>query len=530
MTTSDQSPENPTSESPTPEPSATESSAQGEKKPARSIKIGSQRSSAQAPKPRPASAPMISKPAPAAAPAQEAPAAPTDGGPDDGADETSPLEQAQASVASTPVPVPTIEVPSDENEYAVEMKPTELDLDAEIEAALGGASIDDLMGGSQDKKTELALDSRLQATVIKTDRESVFFSMGDQYEGIAPHRQFKEMPDVGSTVEVIITGFSAADGLYEVAVPGSSVEVADWSDLQEGVAVEAKITGKNTGGLECEVNKIRGFIPISQISMYRVEANDLETYIDQKIQCIVTEANADRRNLVLSHRALMEREREAAKEQLMEELEVGQTREGVVRRLQDFGAFVDIGGVDGLIHVSQLSWDRIKHPSEVIEEGQKVKVRIEKIDPATGRIGLSYRDLLEDPWEDIDSRFPAGAIVNGTVSKLMDFGAFVKLSPGVEGLVHISELAHHRVTRVNLVVREGQDVDVKVLSVDKETQRIALSMKAVNAAPATSTKSEEVETDDPAAAAELKKLRESTPDLKGGTSRSSGGDQFGLKW
>ena len=155
------------------------------------------------------------------------------------------------------------------------------------------------------------------------------------------------------------------------------------------MVVEARVTGHNKGGLECEVNRLRGFIPASQISMYRVE--DLAQFVDQKFACVITEANPEKRNLVLSRRAVLEREKAEAKEKLMAELEVGQVREATVRSLQSFGAFVDLGGVDGLIHISQLSWDRIKHASEVLEVGQKVKVKIQKIDPAhrQDRPGLS---------------------------------------------------------------------------------------------------------------------------------------------
>jgi small subunit ribosomal protein S1 len=204
------------------------------------------------------------------------------------------------------------------------------------------------------------------------------------------------------------------------------------------------------------VGQIRGFIPASQISIYRVE--DFEEFADQKLQCVVTEANPSRRNLVLSRRAAIEREREAARQKLWEELEVGQVREGVVRRIQDFGAFVDIGGIDGLIHVSELSWERVNHPSEVLEEGQTIQVRVEKVDREADRLGLSYRGVMENPWTKAEANYPVNSLVTGTVSRIMQFGAFVKLEPGVEGLVHISELAHHRVTRVSNVLHEGDEI------------------------------------------------------------------------
>ena len=373
---------------------------------------------------------------------------------------------------------------------------------------------------------ELEPDQKYTGTVIKVHRDNVFFSLPGNHEGVASAKQLGDLPAVGSSREVVVTRFSAEEGLYELRIPGASIDVGDWSDLTEGAVVEARVTGHNAGGLECDVSHIRGFIPISQISLYRVE--DLEPFLDQKLQCLVTEANPAHGNLVLSRRAVLEREREEARQQLLDSLEPGQVREGVVRNIRDFGAFVDLGGVDGLIHIGQLSWDRIGHPSQVVEEGQRVKVKIDRIDRETGKIGLSYRDLLRNPWENVQEKYPVGSIVTGNVTKIMDFGAFVRLEAGVEGLIHISELAYQRVHRVDNVVQVGQELEVKVLSVDREAQRISLSLKAAQAMAAAEEEPEE----------EASQQDEQVPDqpprptkpLKGGTDRPSGGNQFGLQW
>jgi predicted RNA-binding protein with RPS1 domain len=406
------------------------------------------------------------------------------------------------------------------------IKRVSADLQAEIDAALGDLAIDDLLAAearpAKQANLSVELDERYSARVIKLDREFVFVSLGPQHEGMVSRRQFAELPEPGTILEVIPTRYLTDDHLYEVIVPGASMEVQDWADLAEGIVVEARITGHNKGGLECEVNRIRGFIPASQVSLYRVD--DLESYVGQSLQCLVTEANEDRRNLVLSHRAVLEREKEESRQKLLEELQVGQIREGIVRRLQHFGAFVDLGGIDGLIHVSQLSWDRVGHPSEVLEEGQKVRVRIEKIDPVTGKVGLSYRDLLEDPWENAESTFPVGSVINATISKIMEFGAFVKLAPGIEGLVHISEIAHQRVHRVGAVLKEGDSVQVKVLSIDRENQRVSLSIKAAQATPAEQAE----ESSEPDLTSS--RVPPSSSPLQGGLGRKSGGEQFGLKW
>ncbi len=425
-----------------------------------------------------------------------------------------PIKTETSRPAGTPVPLPSIRQPLSD------------DLEQQFAAALANTSLDEMMtGGISEAAAPIELESRHKTAVTRIHGDNVFFSLGGRNEGVASLRQFPEPPQLGAELEVIVKSYNADDGLYELVIPGASAHVEDWSDLAEGTVVEARITGANTGGLECKVGSIRGFIPSSQIAIFRVE--DYAEYIDQKLLCVVTEVNPKRKNLVLSRRAILEREKEETRRQLLENLEVGQIVEGIVRKIRDFGAFVDIGGIDGLVHVSQLSWDRVNHPSEVLQEEQKVRVKIEKIDLQTGKIGLSYRDLLEHPWLNVQEKFPVESVAKGTVSRIARFGAFVKLAPGVEGLVHISELSYNRVPTVSSVVSEGQEVDVKILAIDTDAQRIALSMKAVLPEP---EMEQEPEQD---AALEAKReavaARRSKP-LKGGTNRASGGEQFGLNW
>jgi small subunit ribosomal protein S1 len=189
-----------------------------------------------------------------------------------------------------------------------------------------------------------------------------------------------------------------------------------------------------------------------------------------------------------------------------------------------------LGGVDGLVHVSQLSWDRVNHPSEVLEVGQKIKVRIEKFDQDTGKVGLSYREVGDNPWQNVETKYSVGARATGKVSRIMDFGAFVKLEPGVEGLIHISELAHGRVFRTSDVLSEGQEVEVKIMSVDKEKQRIGLSLKALMAAPIKAGQQKMADEDLPLPADAPKPPRKQHAQLKGGTGGPSGGEKFGLNW
>jgi small subunit ribosomal protein S1 len=404
------------------------------------------------------------------------------------------------------------------------------ELEAEYEAALGEVSFDALMqseaGGVAEP--ELSPESRVTGRVARISREDVFVDLGGRNQGIVPLRQFDEPPAEGTEIELLVVRFDAEEGLYELSRPTAAVDVGNWDEVREGQIVEVTVTGSNKGGLECQIAGIRGFIPMGQVSLYRVE--NAEEFVGQRLACVVTEANRDRRNLVLSHRAMMERERNEKRDKLLTELAPGQIREGVVRSLKDFGAFVDLGGVDGLIHVSQLSWDRVKHPSEVVEVGQKVKVRVEKFDKDTGKLSLSYREVGENPWQKAATKYIVGGRATGTISRIMDFGAFVKLEPGVEGLIHISELAHGRVFRTSDVVSEGQEVEVKILSVDSENQRISLSLKALMPPPEKPREKIVADEDMPLPADAPKPPRKKAQQLKGGIGGPTGGEKFGLRW
>lgn len=422
----------------------------------------------------------------------------------------------------TPPPVaPKVAVPSRRG-------PLSEDLENELNLVMGGQlDLDSFMSGDMQVGLQLAEGQRLHATVIKVHGENVFVSLGGANEGVVSILQFSNLPEPGAQVEVVVRGFLSEEGLYEVLIPGSTVTAADWSDIKEGEVVEVLITSANTGGLECQISNIRGFIPASQVAPYRVE--NLAEYVGQRVLCVITEANERRGNLVLSRRSVLERERQQERASKLAALEEGDMVKGVVRKITDFGAFVDIGGLDGLLHISQLSWERVQHPSEVLQPNQEIQVRVDKIDPQTGKIGLSLRSLQEHPWANIQARFSPGAIVKGTVTRLAEFGAFVKLATGVEGLVHISELAHHRVSNVSSVVSEGQEVDVKVLSIEGEKQRISLSLKAAQAAPVAQADQQPEEDEAQQPPVTRTPVKRVVP-LRGGTGGASGGEQFGLKW
>jgi small subunit ribosomal protein S1 len=447
--------------------------------------------------------------------------------PDDAPAEPAAAAPAEPAPPSPPPPAAVAaDVPAAEPSQQDPLVP---DLEAEFDAALADDNFDALMrsGDLRVDEEPFEPESRHTGRVAAVRRDEVFVELGGREQGCLPLGQFATRPKAGDSVEVVIQRLNPDDGLYDLRLPGAAAEVADWGDLHEEMLVEAQVTGHNSGGLECEVNHIRGFIPISQVAIYRVE--DLAGFVGQRMSCLITEANPLRRNLVLSRRAVLEREKEEARQKLLDSLQPGQVHEGVVRKLMDFGAFVELAaGVDGLVHVSQLAWSRVNHPREVLTEGQKIRVKIERVDRTTGKIGLSYRDLLENPWTSAAAKYPPNSIVRGKVTKLMEFGAFVALEPGVEGLIHISELSHKRVWRPSDVVHEGDEVEVLVLAVNVEAQRISLSMKALSKPEPSKSQQEAAAREAAAPAPSKRKPRRDQP-LQGGLGKT-GGDRFGPNW
>ena len=404
------------------------------------------------------------------------------------------------------------------------------DLAEDFEAALAGVAVDDLLTESVPAKAEAALEpgARVTGTVISVGHDTAFVDLGGRRQGALKLVGLDDVPNVGDVLALSVGGRNDEDGLYEVAPANRAVAVEDWSQLEAGMIVEARVTAANKGGLECEVAGLRGFMPASLVSPWRVE--NLEEMVGQTLESLVTEIVPAARRLVLSRRAVIERQAADARAKMLETLEVGAALDGIVRSVRDFGAFVDIGnGVEGLVHVSQLSWDRVANPADLLQSGQKVRVIVKKIDRQTGKIALSVRDLVESPWKRAAEKYHVGATVKGMVSRIAQFGAFVKLEPGVEGLVHVSELAHRHVRSVGDVAKEGEQVECRVLACDPDEQRIALSIKALAAKPAVAREADAAdEQSEPEPQTPVAKKR-SGP-LKGGLAGNSQGARFGLNW
>jgi len=372
------------------------------------------------------------------------------------------------------------------------------DIDAEIagelEAAMSEINQTDMIAGNTSREDrQEASGPRKKGKILAIHGPDVFIDVpGGRGQGVMQLLQFgEEVPKIGDEIEFNIVGFDGANGVLLLARQWAATQ-ADWSSIAEGMIVEARVLASNKGGLTVDVNGIKGFLPISQIDLYRVEQTD--QFINQKFDVIVTEADVSEKNLVVSRRALLEKQREENREKLWLTLELNQIHEGIVRNVKDFGAFIDIGGIDGFLHVSEISWQRQQSAATLLQPGQKVKVAIVKLDKETRKVSVSLKQLEGNPWDDVQNRFPIGSVINGTVTRTAEFGAFVELEPGIEGLVHVSELAGKRVWRVADVAKEGQEVTVKVLSIDSENRRISLSIR--QAIPRVEVKSEEDEGDE----------------------------------
>ncbi|HTU23016.1 MAG TPA: S1 RNA-binding domain-containing protein [Gemmataceae bacterium] len=396
------------------------------------------------------------------------------------------------------------------------------EMERQLQEAMSGMSDKDLYGepAQQPRRGKAAPDAGpKKGKVFRIHGQDVFIDLpGGRTQGVLPLLQFPDGPPaIGTEIEITIEGFDSANGVMLLSRKGAAIE-ADWSSVAAGMTVEARVTETNKGGLSVDVNGIRGFMPISQIDLYRVE--DAEQFVNQRLLCMVTEVDPVERNLVVSRRALLEKQREEMRDKLWNELAEGQVRQGIVRSIRDFGAFVDLGGVDGLLHVSEMNWQRVQDPSTIVQPGQTVKVVVLKIDHERRKVGLGLKQLTASPWDNIGEKYHLGDIVTGKVSRLMDFGAFVELEPAVEGLIHISELAPQRVFRVGDIVKPDQEVQVKVLSVDPAQRRISLSLKAAQ------VKEPEPVAEEPEPEVPVKPTRPRTAPLRGGT--GSGGPLFQL--
>ncbi len=366
------------------------------------------------------------------------------------------------------------------------------DIQSMLEAAVQGFEEQGLHPA--DTGGDFDVNKIVEGRILRVADGMVMVDIGFKSEGsinLDEWEEGDEPPQVGQLVRVLIEDLED-----ETAVPddGGMVRISkrkakkqdDWeqmmSQIKEGMVVTGAVTRKIKGGLLVDVKGVNVFLPASQVDIRRPA--DIGDYIGREVQCEVLTIDESRRNIVVSRRSLIEKQRETDRELLLTELKEGDTRRGVVKNIADFGAFVDLGGIDGLLHITDMSWERIGHPSEMVQIDQQLEVKVLHIDREKKKIALGLKQLLSNPWEDVVEKYPVGTVVKGSVVNVMSYGAFVKLEPGIEGLVHISEMSWtRRVNHPSELVNIGDEISVVILGVDKEGQQLSLGMKQAQENP-----------------------------------------------
>ncbi len=395
------------------------------------------------------------------------------------------------------------------------------DIEAQLAAALGGEQVPAHVAVPKDEST-LSSGDKVKGVVQSVHADNIIVDLGYRSSGILAANQFPEgkAPAVGDKLDLVVEKVAPTEGLiYVNRTSGPRKLSGNWDAVAVDMVVECTVTKTNKGGLDVMDSGLRAFMPASQVDLGFHK--DLDSFVGQKLQAKVTDVKPEKRNLIVSRRALLLEQRQENEAAAWEKLEVGQEIMGTVKTIKDYGAFVDLGGVDGLLHVAEITWNRIRHPSDVLAEGQQINVKILGLDPEKKKITLGMKQLLTNPWDHVETKYPKDATVTGKVTKIADFGAFVELEDQVEGMIHISELDHKRVGRVADVLKEGEEVTVKVLEVNKNKKRISLSLKALVEKPKPVEKPVVEEPETPAPP------RKQAANLKGGSSSGTGRGLFG---
>lgn len=323
--------------------------------------------------------------------------------------------------------------------------------------------------------------------VINVTKNEIFVNLGYKADGVIPRDEISndtsldpsELVEIGDEIKVYVMKLD--DGEGNVLLSKKKVDIEKgWQDLEEindsESLINTKVIEVVRGGVIALSKGIRCFIPASQLSDRYVD--NLNSFIGESFDAKIIEFDRRKNKVVLSRRVVLEKEMAERKKEIFEELEVGKRIEGEIKQITNFGAFVDIGGIDGLIHISEISWGRVEHPSEILEIGDKLEVEVLDFDESTERISLSLKNTLPEPWEHVDTNYNEGDIVEGKVVKMLDFGAFVELEPGLDGLVHISQIREEHIAKPSDVLELNERVKVKILGIDKEAKRISLSILA----------------------------------------------------
>jgi len=370
------------------------------------------------------------------------------------------------------------------------------ELEKEIADALGDVSLIDMLSTDKEEpKLESNVSDNLpqpssetipgvtHGKVVGISGEGIFIDLGGKSQGFLPKEELEEGEEtqIGKVLNVAVIRYDSRDGLVILSKKTADQQLLR-RNLREGTLVEARVTGSNKGGLELDIKGLKAFMPASQIDLVRVETFD--HLVGEKFVCEVLQVERGDKNIVLSRRNVLKKEEQELSEKLWAELDPGQTRHGTVRSIMDYGAFIDLGGADGLLHIREMSWARIKHPRDILSVGQEIDVLVIGVDTEHKRISLSLRQAGGDPWSTVEHKYPVGSRHQVQISNVVDFGAFAELESGVEGLIPIGQMSWAgRIRHPSEVVQPGGLVEVEVLSVDIQKRRISLSMKSLQENP-----------------------------------------------
>lgn len=373
------------------------------------------------------------------------------------------------------------------DEFKSKFRPSvEEKLDREIEEALEGISLDALYGfdkSGADESTQPIRRGVHRGRVLSVDLkdDAVFVDFGGKSQGVAPLSQFDEAPAVGADMEFNVERYDPREGLLILSRKGSAATNVTWDNLEIGQIVEGVVTGVNKGGLELQIKSMRAFMPAGQVDLYFNP--DLSVFMGQKLTAEVTQFDAHSKNLIISRRNILEREKAEAKQKMLEEIAEGQVRRGTVRSVMDYGAFIDLGGIDGLLHVSEMSHRRGVKPNDFVKVGDMVEVKIIKFDRETAKLSLSLKQAMADPWVGVEGKYGVGMSLTGRVSKVEGFGAFIEIEEGVEGLLPVSEMSWQRIKHPSDLVKEGDTLRLVVISIDAANRRMSFSLKQAGPDP-----------------------------------------------
>jgi 4-hydroxy-3-methylbut-2-enyl diphosphate reductase len=436
------------------------------------------------------------QPDPAASPVAEAPAVEAE------ALEPAPepvSEAPEAESAAAPEATAEPEAPA-EPEAIAQAEPSKPEAPAPQEPKISDAQLFEqamsaLEGGDEDAGVEggfkkLSKGDRVEATVIQVDKDRVFVDLGTKSEGVVPIGELTDLNiehasehvKVGDKIQVVVLRPEGAEGNAVVSKKRADFEEA-WDRIEqsfnEGKSINALVVDRVKGGLVVDIG-VRGFVPATHVGSGKLR--NIEKFVGQNLPLKIIEIDRERKKVVLSNRQAEEERRSSAKEHIFENVSPGDILEGTVRRLVDYGAFIDLGGVDGLLHISEMSWMRIAHPKEMFREGQKIKVMVLRLDPAAGKISLGHRQVLPDPWNLIRDNYTIGQKLTCTIGRIVQTGAFVKLNEGAEAFLPLSEMSMRRIRRPEEAVSEGQEVEVQIIDLRPDDRRMVLSMRAAGSA------------------------------------------------